>query len=214
MSGGRLEFSLGAAWAEREFKAYAIDFPPLAERYARLDEALQLVKLLWSQHRTTFEGRYYQADGAPCEPKPVQSPHPPITIGGTGTGSLRMAAKHADRLNMVGPPEKCAERSEKLRQLCEESGRDMDEIELSMHPTLAIGRDRQEAEAMAKRIALSNGAVEPNPASFLIGDPSEVTERLRRYLDVGISHFVFAVGSPFDMAPLRLMQEEVLPGLV
>jgi alkanesulfonate monooxygenase SsuD/methylene tetrahydromethanopterin reductase-like flavin-dependent oxidoreductase (luciferase family) len=214
MSGGRLEFSLGAAWAEREFKAYGLDFPPLAERYARLDEALQLIKLLWSQHRTTFQGDYYQAHDAPCEPKPVQAPHPPITVGGTGTGSLRIAAKHADRLNMVGSPEKCARWAEKLQQLCEEVGRDARDIELSVHPTLAVAHDRPEAEALAARMAASySGDVGSERDRWIIGGPREVKDQLHRYLDVGISHFVFAVGPPFDMAPLRLLQEEVLAEL-
>jgi alkanesulfonate monooxygenase SsuD/methylene tetrahydromethanopterin reductase-like flavin-dependent oxidoreductase (luciferase family) len=199
MSGGRLEFSLGAAWAEREFKAYGMDFPPFAERYARLDEALQLIKLLWGQHRTTFEGTYYQAHDAPCEPKPVQAPHPPITIGGTGTGSLRIAAKHADRLNMIGSPEQCAGFSERLRQL---------------HPLVAIARQRPEAETLAASIAASNGTdLAAVHDRWIIGDPHDVKERLRPYLEVGITHFVFAVGPPFDMAPLRLLREEVLDDL-
>jgi len=84
MSEGRFEFSLGAGWASKEFRTYGLEFPSLAERYERLDEAMLLVKLLWGQHRSTFHGRYYHLDDAPCEPKPVQWPHPPITVGGTG----------------------------------------------------------------------------------------------------------------------------------
>lgn len=214
MSRGRLEFSLGAAWAEREFNAYGIDFPPLAERYARLDEALELIKLLWSQHRTTFRGQYYQSHDAPCEPKPVQSPHPPITIGGTGAGSLRIAAKHADRLNMVGSPEDCSRWSQKLQQLCEELGRDAREVELSVHPTVAIGRDRPEAEALAASMAAGYGTdVGSELDRWIVGTPDEVKDQLQRYLDVGISHFVFAVGHPFDVEPLRLLQTEVLAHL-
>jgi len=82
MSGGRLDFSLGAAWAEREFKAYGIDFPPWRSATPRLDEALQIVKLLWSSPGTTFHGRYYRIEDASVRAhKPVQSPHPPITVG-------------------------------------------------------------------------------------------------------------------------------------
>jgi alkanesulfonate monooxygenase SsuD/methylene tetrahydromethanopterin reductase-like flavin-dependent oxidoreductase (luciferase family) len=214
MSGGRLEFSLGAAWAEREFRAYGLGFPPLAERYARLDEALQVIKLLWGQHRSTFHGRYYRLDDAPCEPKPVQSPHPPITIGGTGLGSLRAAADHADRLNMVGSPAKCAQRVDRLRRFCDETGRDFSDIELSVHPTLALAPTKDEAEVFAGRMAAANstdlGAVRDG---WLIGGPAEVLEGLRAYLDVGINHFVLAVGHPFDLGPLRLLQDEVLAAL-
>jgi alkanesulfonate monooxygenase SsuD/methylene tetrahydromethanopterin reductase-like flavin-dependent oxidoreductase (luciferase family) len=214
MSGGRLDFSLGAAWAEGEFRAYGMPFPSLEERYERLDEALQLVKLLWTQQRTTFNGRYYHVDDAPCEPKPVQSPHPPITIGGAGLGSLRIAARHADRLNLVGSPEKCAERAGKLEQVCADAGRNFRDIELSAHPNLALAGTHDEAEALAQRLATGHAVdLEAIRGSWVIGDPAEVTDRLRQYLDVGVSHFVFGIGHPFDLKPLRLLQDQVIPAL-
>jgi alkanesulfonate monooxygenase SsuD/methylene tetrahydromethanopterin reductase-like flavin-dependent oxidoreductase (luciferase family) len=214
MSGGRLDFSLGAAWAEREFKAYSLDFPPVAERYARLDEALQLVKLLWSQDRTTFRGRFYQVEEAPCDPKPVQSPHPPITIGGAGLGSLRIAAAHANRLNVVGPAKKCAQRIATLEQLCAETGRNFDDIELSAHPNIAVAPTADQAEALARKAAAANSQdLDTQRANWLIGTPSDVVEGLRGYMAVGVNHFVFAVGHPFDLAPLRLLQQEVFPAL-
>jgi alkanesulfonate monooxygenase SsuD/methylene tetrahydromethanopterin reductase-like flavin-dependent oxidoreductase (luciferase family) len=214
ISGGRLDFSLGAAWAEREFKAYGFDFPPMEERHARLDEALEIVKLLWSRPRTTFHGRYYRIEDAPCQPKPVQSPYPPITVGGMRLASVRLAAKHATRFNMVGPPEKCAHRIGKFEQFCAETGRDPAEIEFSVHPTVAVARSRDEAEALAARIAaLAAIDLEANRANWVIGDPAGVAAGLRRYIDVGINHFVFAVGYPFDLAALRLLREEVLLGL-
>ncbi|HTV10408.1 MAG TPA: LLM class flavin-dependent oxidoreductase [Acidimicrobiales bacterium] len=214
MSGGRLDFSLGAAWSKREFDAYGLEFPSLSERYARLDEALELIKLLWDQHRTTFRGRFYQVSEAPCEPKPLQSPHPPVTIGGTGLGSLRAAAKHGDRLNMVGSPETCSQVVRRLEELCNEIGRNFDHIELSVHPSVAIAARREEAQAHAQatagRLSLDLAA---QAGRWLIGTPDEVAHELRRYLEVGVNHFVFAVGPPFDLAPLRLLEEEVLPAL-
>jgi alkanesulfonate monooxygenase SsuD/methylene tetrahydromethanopterin reductase-like flavin-dependent oxidoreductase (luciferase family) len=214
ISGGRLDFSLGAAWAEREFRAYGMPFPSRTERYARLDEALQLVKLLWSEGRVTFQGRYYQVEDAPCEPKPVQLPHPPITIGGSGLGSLRVAARHATRLNLIGSPAYCAGRVSQLQQICNETGRDFDEIELSTHPTLALARSHDEAEALAQRVAASHPVdLEVVRDTWLIGDPSEVIERLRLYTDVGFNHFVLAVGHPFDLWPLKLLIDEVIPAL-
>jgi F420-dependent oxidoreductase-like protein len=214
MSMGRLEFTLGAAWAEREFRAYGIPFPSLAERYARLDEALQIVKALWAQDRTTFKGRYYQLEDAPCAPKPVQSPHPPIMIGGSGLGSLKMAARHADRLNVQGPPAKCAGHFAKLQEICSQIGRNFDDIELSVHPAVYVGSTHAEAEAMAREAAAANSIdLDAVRGNWLIGDPAEVTTGLRGYLDVGISHFVFGTGHPFNLAPLRLLQEEVFPAL-
>jgi F420-dependent oxidoreductase-like protein len=214
MSGGRVEFSLGAGWAEREFRTYGMDFPPLAERYARLEEAMQLVKLLWTDARTTYHGRYYHVEDAPCEPKPVQSPHPPITVGGSGLGSLRVAARHADRLNVIASPEKCERIFRSLQDQCAAIGRDCNEIELSVHTTLALASRQGAAEDMAARIAASHEVdLATLSDTWVIGDPPAVTERLQRYAEVGISHFVFAVGHPFDLRPLRLFQEGVLASL-
>lgn len=214
MSGGRLEFSLVAAWAEREFTAYGLPFPPLAERYERTDEALTIVKALWTQPRTTVEGRHYRVVDAPCEPKPVQSPHPPITIGGNGLGSLRLTARHADRWNAQGSVEKCVERTERLRQCCEEVARDLADIELSLHPSVAVAATHEEAEAEAARVVAGfGGRLDDVRDRWLIGTPDEVAEQLCRYLDVGFSHVVIGYGHPFDPAPLRLLREEVLPAL-
>jgi len=214
MSEGRLEFSLGAGWAAKEFRAYGLQFPSLAERYARLEEAMQLVKLLWREPRSTFYGHYYHVDDAPCEPKPVQWPHPPITVGGTGQGTLRVAARHADRLNVIAAPEKCAELITVLETMRQEIGLTCDDIEFSLHTTLALETTRQAAENSADMIAASHAVELANLRdTWLIGDPAAVTARLRQYLGVGISHFIFALGYPFDLTPLRLFQERVLPSL-
>jgi alkanesulfonate monooxygenase SsuD/methylene tetrahydromethanopterin reductase-like flavin-dependent oxidoreductase (luciferase family) len=128
--------------------------------------------------------------------------------------SVRLAAKHATRFNLIGPPEKCAHRIEKLEQFCAELGRDPAEIELSVHPTVAVARSRDEAETLAARVAARNTVdLEANRANWVIGDPADVTAGLRRYIDIGINHFVFAVGHPFDMAALRFLRDEVLLGL-
>jgi alkanesulfonate monooxygenase SsuD/methylene tetrahydromethanopterin reductase-like flavin-dependent oxidoreductase (luciferase family) len=214
MSGGRLEFSLGAAWAEREFHAYGLDFPPLAERYARLGEAIQIIKSLWSQERTTFEGRYYRILDAPCAPKPLQAPLPPITVGGAGLGALRIAARHANRLNLIGSPERCAEVLTRLARCCEEVGRNVDEIELSVHPGFAIAPTTEQAEALVRRMDAEQGRTTPSdPTGWIFGSPAQATATLRRYFDVGVSHFVLACNHPVDPAPLRLLEEEVLPAL-
>jgi alkanesulfonate monooxygenase SsuD/methylene tetrahydromethanopterin reductase-like flavin-dependent oxidoreductase (luciferase family) len=213
MSGGRFEFSLGAAWARREFDAYGLAFPSLAERYERLDEALQVVKLLWAEPRATFRGQFYQLNEAPCEPKPVQLPHPPIMVGGTGLGSLRIAARHANRLNLVGPPSKCAERLERFYGLCAESGRDPGEVELSVHPMTVVGPSAGEAEQLAHVVAASQGADSDAQRGWVVGDPEAVARRLRAYVEIGISHFVFPFGAPFDRAQLRLLKDEVVPAL-
>ena len=214
ISGGRLEFSLGAAWAQREFDAYGLPFPPLAQRYERLEEALQIVTQLWSQPRTTFQGRHYRLHEAPCEPKPVQSPHPPITLGGSGWGTLRIAARYADRWNAQGSPEHCAERAARLQRCCEEVGRDFAEIELSVHPSVSVAATYEQAEEAAARVAAGHGTdLEQQRERWLIGTPEQVVQQLRAYTERGFSHFVVGVGHPFDLEPLRLLHQEVLPAL-
>ncbi|MCU1494645.1 MAG: oxidoreductase, partial [Acidimicrobiaceae bacterium] len=214
ISGGRLEFSLGAAWAEREFLAYGFDYPALPERYARLDEALHIVKSLWTEHRTTFKGRYYSLDDAPCEPKPLQRPHPPIMVGGAGRGSLQTAAKHASSWNGMGSAERCAQSIERLRGFCEELGRDVAEIEFSWHGQLALASTHEQAEEQASAIAASHDQNRPKVwEGWLLGTPEEVVAQLRGFADIGISHWVIGIGDPYDTAPLRLLRDEVLPAL-
>jgi F420-dependent oxidoreductase-like protein len=102
ISGGRLELGLGAGWNQQECDAYGIDLPPLRERFDRFDEGVEVIVGLLSQETTTFAGRYLQLTGARCEPKPVQRPHPPVTIGGRGrTRTLRTAARWAQQWNAI-----------------------------------------------------------------------------------------------------------------
>lgn len=212
ISGGRLEFSLGAAWAEREFRAYGLSYPPLAERYERLDEALHIVRSLWTEPRTTFVGRHYRVEDAPCEPKPVQRPHPPIMVGGSGAGSLRAAARHATSVNIQGSPAACAERAARLAGICEQLGRDVADLELSWHGQLALAPAHAQAEAAARAIAAGHGQdLESQRGSWLLGTPDEVADQIRNYASAGVSHLVLGVGHPFDLEPLRLVQEQVRP---
>lgn len=211
MTSGRLDFSLGAAWAEREFRAYGFGFPSIAERYARLEEALEIVTALWSSPRTTYHGHYYTLEAAPLSPKPVQSPLP-VTIGGSGLGSLRAAARFAHRLNLIGGPDHCASRWAKFEQVCLAQGRDAGEVELSLHPVLAVGRSQTEAHQLAARLAASNAGEPGEPGNgWLIGTPDEVAAQLKRYTDFGVSHFVFALPPPFELEHLRLFMQEVVP---
>jgi F420-dependent oxidoreductase-like protein len=214
ISGGRLEFSLGAAWAEREFRAYGIDYPALSERYARLDEALQIVKSLWTQDRTTFHGTYYHVENAPLAPKPLQTPHPPITIGGSGRGSLRIAATHADAWNVIGPPAKVVDKAAILKEFCEAGGRNFDDIELSWHGSLAIGATREEAYNRAHAMQAAQGQTfDGKGVGWLLGTPDDIIEQLKAYTDAGISHWIIGTPHPYDPVPLRLFQDEVVSAM-
>lgn len=212
ISGGRFEFTLGAAWAEREFHAYGLPYPPIRERLERLDEALTIVKALWTQPRTTYEGRYYSVHDAPCEPKPLQRPHPPIMIGGNGRGTLRITAKHADVWNAQGPVATCVERIAVLHEECRALGRDPAEIELTVHPSLAIAPTHDAAEAQGQAIAQSHGqSLDEVRDRYLLGTPAEVREQVQRYVDIGITHFICGTAVPPDRASLRLFADEVIP---
>jgi len=115
---------------------------------------------------------------------------------------------------MQGSPDKLAERAAVLERCCEEAGRDFSEIELSLHPQFALARTHDDAEALAARTAASHGEdVEDQRGSWLLGDPVEVADQLRRYIEIGVSHCVIGSGHPFDMGPFELLCEEVLPAL-
>lgn len=126
LSGGRLEFGLGAAWAENEHTMLGLEFGTVRDRLDRLEEACQIIRSLWTAPQTTFAGRHYRLDEAVAEPKPVQDPHPPIWIGGTGRKrTLRITAEHADAWNAPGgTPEELAELSAVLDEHCAAVGRD------------------------------------------------------------------------------------------
>ncbi|WP_166348442.1 LLM class F420-dependent oxidoreductase [Phytoactinopolyspora limicola] len=130
LSGGRLEFGLGGAWAENEHTMFGLEFGTVGERLDRLEEACQLIRGLWTEPTTTFQGRHYRLDAAIAEPKPIQRPHPPIWIGGSGRKrTLRITAQYADVWNAAGgTPAELAELSDVLDQHCADVGRDPADI--------------------------------------------------------------------------------------
>jgi alkanesulfonate monooxygenase SsuD/methylene tetrahydromethanopterin reductase-like flavin-dependent oxidoreductase (luciferase family) len=212
ISGGRLEFTLGPAWAEREFATYGLPFARPGERLRRLDEALTIVKSLWSEQWTDFEGEFYSVHHAPCEPKPVQTPFPPIMIGGGRAGTMRLTAKHATAWNGIGSAPFCAERIAAITGFCAEIGRDVAEIEFSAHPELAIAPTHEAAEEIARRVAAGHGRdLENERHLWVIGTPDEVTEQVRAYVEVGVTHLIFAVPLPADRAGLELFADAVAP---
>lgn len=139
LSGGRLEFGIGSAWAENEHTMLGLPFETVKARANWLAEALPIIKSLWSEPTTTFLGEHYQLQDAIAEPKPVQRPHPPIWIGGSGRKrTLRMVAEHAQVWNAAGgAPEEFAELSAVLDQHCADIGRDPTEIRRSVQVRVA-----------------------------------------------------------------------------
>jgi F420-dependent oxidoreductase-like protein len=137
---GRLDFGVGAGWHEGEHQAYGLDFPSPGTRVEMLDEALTVIRRLWTEESVTHSGRFYTLTDALCEPKPLQRPHPPIVIGGDKPKMLRVIARHADEWNMVSvaEPQDWADVSSRLDEACREVGRDPAQIrrsvQLFLHP--------------------------------------------------------------------------------
>jgi F420-dependent oxidoreductase-like protein len=151
LSGGRLEFGIGAGWAENEHTMLGLPFGTAGDRADRLEEACQVIRSLWTQELTSFAGQHYRLTGAVAEPKPVQQPHPPIWIGGAGRRrTLRIAAQHASVWNAPGgSPEEVADLSGVLDRHCAEIGRDPSEIRRSVQVRMPATPDELLAPAAA-----------------------------------------------------------------
>ncbi len=177
VSEGRLEIGLGAGWNEEESGAYGIALGTPAERSDRLEEACEVIVGLLSQETTNFAGRYYTLTDARCEPKPVQHPHPPICIGGSGElRTLRTAARWAQHWNFVGGPvEEFRRKKEILERHCAEVGRDPAEITLSSHvrfdPDLGPGATADAAFALAEAGATLGIVQLPTPHDPRVLEP-------------------------------------------
>lgn len=152
LSGGRLEFGIGAGWAENEHTMLGLEFGTRSDRADRLEEGVQIIRSLWTQSRTTFGGRHYRLQDAVAEPKPVQRPHPPIWVGGSGPKrTLLIAARYADVWNAAGgSPEQVAVSSAILDQHCADIGRDPGQIRRSVQFRVGVDElDRVRATADA-----------------------------------------------------------------
>jgi len=212
-SNGRLILGLGAAWFEPEHAAYGIPFYSVGERIARLDEAAEMIKMLWTQRRSDFEGRYYRLQNALCEPKPVQKPHPPIMIGGGGEKkTLRVAAKHANQWNTFGSPEVFRRKISVLKEHCASVRREPDDIEISWAGSFALTGSAAEKERTVRSVAEWYGAapeaVEPG---LLVGAENEVKDRIRQFIDAGVTHFILSMRSPFDLDAIRGFADRIIP---
>jgi F420-dependent oxidoreductase-like protein len=163
LSGGRLEFGIGAGWAQIEHTTLGIE--GLDHRVGRLSESLHLIKSLWIGERTDFDGRYYQLKGAIANPKPIQQPYPPIWIGASGLTTLRLVARHADVWNWVGgETETLKILIDELDRACDEVGRDRTEIRRSAQVAWD-GRDRNELlekSALYLELGITEQIIEPD----------------------------------------------------
>jgi len=213
ISGGRLEFGLGAGWFEPEFSGYGYPFPSAGVRLQQLDEAVRLCKLMWTAEQATFEGRHYRVADAWCNPKPVQKPYPPIMIGGGGEKVLlRLVAEHADRWNFSGSVEEFRRKIAVLEAHCGRVGRDPASIEKSWFGNVVIAPDAAALERrLAKRRAGAWAAVEQVSDLAMVGTPSQVVARIREYIGLGVTHFIAMFGRVDRLDSTELFAREVMP---
>ncbi len=190
LSGGRLEFSIGAGWYEQEYVAYGYPFPSGGTRIAQLNEAVQIIKRMWLEDEASFQGEHYTIAGAICRPKPVQQPHPPVWIAGGGEKkTLRVVAEHADYSNFGADLEVFAHKSSVLAEHCEAIGRDFATIGRTAILHLILGADDTDVAAKVTRVAAQVEVEEERIRSgFMCAATAETADHLGRLRDLGSVH--------------------------
>lgn len=214
ISGGRLICGIGSAWQENEHMAYGIPFYTVEERLHRLDEACQVFLSLWTQHKTTFKGVYYQLENAPLYPKPVQKPHPELLIGGGGEKlMLRIVAKHADHWNVWGGPETLKRKGQILEEHCAAVGRDPKNITRSANMTLLFTDKAEEAEKVVQMLVKRFGWAESLSRDIVLaGSVAQIQDKLARLRDAGVDQlFIPSFIPPWNLEQLDRFITEVAP---
>jgi F420-dependent oxidoreductase-like protein len=215
ISGGRLELGVGAGVQKEEHDSYGFPFPKLSIRIERLKESVEIIKKMWVQEKASYKGKHYYIADAVCEPKPLQKPHPPITIGGCGEKhTLKVTAQHADRFDFGYLPtmDLYKHKLQVLENHCKLIGRKFGEIEKSCWPAgqILLGQNRRELEEQVKRFKPKNMRREDVEKFSLVGSPDECAAKLQPYLDLGVTHFMLFFGDLPEMNSLRLFAETVL----
>jgi F420-dependent oxidoreductase-like protein len=212
MSGGRVELGLGAGWYEAEHTAYGVPFPPVRERFDRLTEQLQIVTGLWSTppgERFTFRGGYYDLVDSPALPKPVQSPGPPVIVGGHGKRRTpELAATYADEFNVgFGTVEATRDAYARVAEACDRLGRQAvgrAPLVLSVAQTVACGRTDAEVRTRVEAI----GRTPP-----LCGTPAQVVDQIGAFAELGTTRVFLQVIDLADLGHLDVIAAEVAPAL-
>ncbi len=215
MSGGRVELGLGAGWYEAEHRAYAIPFPPLGERFERLEEQLAIITGLWATpagERFGFTGRHYEVTDSPALPKPLQQPRPPVIVGGHGPARTpRLAATYADEFNLAFPPlDEFIAQTARVRVACEAVDRDPASLTYSAALVLCCGVDERDFERRAAAIGREPAELRENGAA---GTVDEVAATLTRWRDAGAERLYLQVLDLSDLEHLELVAAEVVPQL-
>ncbi len=209
MSHGRAIFGIGAGWAKYEFDAYNWPFPDVPTRMRGLRDSVEIALRMWDSSPASYQGKVYAIKDARNDPPPVQRPHPPILIGGSGEKTtLRLAARFGDYCNMSGTPEVVKHKYDILREHCTAVGRPYDQITRTTFLWFLIGRTEADAQAKLKRF-------EGNLPTFagLVGTPDQIVERLRQYQAVGSQEVYFSMRDAHELESIKLFGETVIPAL-
>ena len=220
ISQGRLILGMGAGWYEEEYKAYGYAFPSQGERIGQLKEALIVIRKLWTEETSNFQGRFYSLQNAICQPKPIQKPHPKMLVGiNRGRKTLPyIAAKYADGFNVTSSSfDDCKEVIGAAKQAAGKLGKK--QMIVSWQGFILIGRTENDLEAristVARRRGLSNSDFRKTAVDrgFIIGQPDECVRRLREFAAIGVETFVLGFTGDTEVTPLEIFRDEVAPKL-
>lgn len=216
MSSGRVDLGIGAGWFEAEHAGYAIPFPPLGERFDRLEEQLEILTGLWTTPvgRTfDFTGKHYTVTDSPALPKPAQTPHPPIIIGGKGAKRTpSLAARFASEFNVpFAPLDVLQTQFDRVATAVDEIGREPESMTYSACFVLCAGSD--EAEVARRAAAIGREVDELRSNSPLAGNPAEILDKLQPFIDAGTQRVYLQVLDMSDLEHLQLFADEVVAKL-
>jgi len=206
LSGGRFILGIGAGWKENEHRAFGYPYPSTRDRLDQLEEAVQIIRKMWSEENPSFQGKHYHIDNAFCYPRP--DPLPPLLVGGTGPQrTLKVVAKYADWCNLNNLSLDASRASlDILRQHCQAVGRDYDEIVKTYAcDSFSIGATQAEVEHILNTSYFTRGNV------LISGSPDEVVAKLKPFIDLGVTHFMLRFADFPQMDGAELFIKEVLP---
>ncbi|HXL96267.1 MAG TPA: LLM class F420-dependent oxidoreductase [Streptosporangiaceae bacterium] len=213
MSGGRVELGIGAGWYEAEHSAYGIPFPPLRERFDRLEEQLEVITGLWETPEGStfsFAGKHYQLTDSPALPKPSQQPRPPVLVGGGGPRRTpALAARFADEFNAAfTSADESAALFDRVREACSAAGRQASSMTYSVAHVVCCGKD----DASFRRRAAAIGRDPQELRTIgLTGTPAEVVDKIGAFASAGVTTVYLQVLDLTDLEHLELIAAEVAP---
>ncbi|CAM3422466.1 LLM class F420-dependent oxidoreductase [Tsukamurella hominis] len=223
ISGGRTQMGIGGGWYEHEWRAYGYGFPSAGERLGRLDEGIQILRQAWTEGSATLDGKYYQVDGAVCEPRPLQDGGIPLWVAGGGEKkTLRIAAKYAQYTNFDGTFEGFAHKSEVLRKHCADVGTDFDAITRSANYNIVIGEAARDVQTRLDETRnrllehVPEAGVDAEMGAYLgmpgVGTPGDIVANLKRLEAEGMTYAIcYFPEIAYDTSGLELFEREVIP---